>query len=257
MRSQCQHITGAVSRRCRFNKFNQLLAVCKVYFRAKIIRGHNPAFHTFSDKSNRYTHTDRIHPELIAKSVGIYDRFDVAVVKHASKCENSFIFGHLEYFACRRLDVFAAAYRTAVTGNTFDHVVISEYFVVDFTGIRESFAHSISRYKQTFAVDGIDEKRGTFFTKQRSVFLHCRAFLFKKRSQTFRVSQLGPFIPFNYDSFEVLRPHDRTHAASAGGAGTDTAENNIGEDDLILLCAVSPPWYPGDHHSVEEIENER
>ena len=33
--------------------------------------------------------------------------------------------------------------------------------------------------------------------------------------------------------------------------------HNIGEDDLILLCAVSPPWYPGDHHSVEEIENER
>jgi mannose-6-phosphate isomerase-like protein (cupin superfamily) len=28
--------------------------------------------------------------------------------------------------------------------------------------------------------------------------------------------------------------------------------HNTGEDDLALLCAVSPPWYPKDHHLVRE-----
>jgi mannose-6-phosphate isomerase-like protein (cupin superfamily)/GNAT superfamily N-acetyltransferase len=28
--------------------------------------------------------------------------------------------------------------------------------------------------------------------------------------------------------------------------------HNTGDDDLVLLCAVSPPWYPEDYHPVEE-----
>ena len=28
--------------------------------------------------------------------------------------------------------------------------------------------------------------------------------------------------------------------------------HNIGGDDLVLLCVVSPPWYPKDHHPVRE-----
>jgi mannose-6-phosphate isomerase-like protein (cupin superfamily) len=27
---------------------------------------------------------------------------------------------------------------------------------------------------------------------------------------------------------------------------------NTGDGDLALLCAVSPPWHPQDHHSAEE-----
>ncbi|MBE9507090.1 MAG: cupin domain-containing protein [Chloroflexi bacterium] len=29
---------------------------------------------------------------------------------------------------------------------------------------------------------------------------------------------------------------------------------NTGDDDLVLLCTVSPPWYPEDSHPVEEGE---
>ena len=30
--------------------------------------------------------------------------------------------------------------------------------------------------------------------------------------------------------------------------------HNSGDDDLVLLCATSPPWYPEDYHSVKEDE---
>lgn len=30
--------------------------------------------------------------------------------------------------------------------------------------------------------------------------------------------------------------------------------HNTGDDDLLLLCAVSPPWYPEDHHPVKKEE---
>jgi mannose-6-phosphate isomerase-like protein (cupin superfamily) len=30
--------------------------------------------------------------------------------------------------------------------------------------------------------------------------------------------------------------------------------HNTGDDDLALLCAVSPPWYPKDYFSVEKEE---
>jgi mannose-6-phosphate isomerase-like protein (cupin superfamily) len=29
--------------------------------------------------------------------------------------------------------------------------------------------------------------------------------------------------------------------------------HNTGDQDLVLLCPVSPPWYPEDYHSVVEV----
>ena len=39
----------------------------------------------------------------------------------------------------------------------------------------------------------------------------------------------------------ILIPIDEVHCL-----------HNIGDDDLILLCLVSPPWCSGDHHAVKE-----
>lgn len=39
----------------------------------------------------------------------------------------------------------------------------------------------------------------------------------------------------------ILIPVDEVHCLQ-----------NMGDDDLVLLCPVSPPWYPEDYHAARE-----